>query len=210
MITKPKNKALQVSCLPNRREYSDHELVAGMIKKDTLVSSAFFDVYGEKINQLVWTLLRSEEDHNDTVHSALVAIMQNIKKLRDPSRLSGWISRITINTVRNEIRRRQLRRRFTIDIEQPEDWLEPVSMPPGDIVGRLNAVLKTMSPDSQIIFVLHYIEGYSTIEIADLQGRSESTVKRRRRRCKAEFLEQAASDMVLAGYIEDVDEKKRI
>ena len=43
------------------------------------------------------------------------------------------------------------------------------------------------------------------MEIAELQGRSHSTTKRKGRRAKAEFIKKAARDLVLASYVEGID-----
>lgn len=207
---KASNQSASVSSLRERREYADHELVTGMVNRDPHLVSAFFHVYGEKINQLVWKLLRSPSEHQDMVNATLVQILQSIKNLKEPHRLPQWVSKVTVNSVRSEIRKRQVRRKYFIDIEHPEQHLPPERAHPEDIDGRIFAILRTMKVDNQIVFALHYVEGYTYREIAELQGRSESTIRRQGKRCKAEFYKKAARDLVLASYIEKIDENESI
>lgn len=207
---KASNQSASVSSLRDRRTYTDHELVKGMINRDPHMVSAFFYAYGEKINQLVWKLLRSPSEHQDMVNATLVQIMQSIKSLKEPHRLPQWVSKVTVNSVRSEIRKRQVRRKFFVDIEEPEQYLLPTQAQPEDIEGRIFAILRTMKADNQIVFALHYVAGYTYIEIAQLQGCSESTIRRQGKRCKAEFYKKAARDLVLASYIEEIDENESI
>lgn len=166
--------------------------------------SAFFDTYSDKVNRLVWRLLGADAEHNDVVNTAFVHMLSAIKGLKDAQALSNWVSTITINTVRREIRNRRYRRLFFVTAEHPEEFPTPQVGPASDVSGRVFGILKTMKTDSQIVFVLRYLEGHTFDEIAQLKGCSLATAKRQGKKCKKEFLRKAEKDTVLAEYIEEL------
>lgn len=199
-----KRTSSQLVPLPLGHKYSSGDFVEGMRSRDARIMSAFFDTYQEKINGLVWRLLGADVDHNDVVNTVFLNILSSIWSLKDPQALSKWVSTITVNTVRREIRRRKYKRLFSVTTDSPEDYhTAKVSRITGDVKGRVYKILRTMKADSHIVFVLRYIDGRTFEEIAELRGCSLATAKRHGKKCHQEFLKKAQKDSLLAGYIEE-------
>lgn len=199
-------EASSVARLPSGRSFSDDELVEGLNCGNLQASAAFFDAYCDRVNRLVWRLLGADPEHDDVVNAAFAAIFSSIRTLKDPQALPCWVSTITINTVRREIRSRRYRRLLSFSTDTPGDYGEARERPPEDVVGRVFAVLETMTADNRIVFALRYLEGHTFEEIAVLRCCSLATAKRYGKKCRAEFMRKARRDLVLSGYIEEPDD----
>jgi RNA polymerase sigma-70 factor (ECF subfamily) len=193
-----------IATLPLKQRYSDFELVAGLKAADMTISAAFFDQYNDKINKLVWKLLGNDLEHNDIVNNIFLDIMTSIKTIRNPEALPKWVSSVTLNAVRRELRNRKYRRFFTpLNSTADEHDIQDTDHS-RDLYGRIFKVIRTMSADNHIIFALRFIEGYTFEEIADIKNCSLITAKRHAKKSREEFMKKAQTDLVLRSFVEDL------
>lgn len=185
-----------------RSQMSDVQIVQGLVEKEPRAAAALYDRYGNKVNRLVWRLLGADPEHDDVVHGIFVNILTSIEKLKKPESLSDWITGITINSVRREIRNRKYRRILHLVPEYPEGSGESLSGENQILTGRVFSILNKMNTDDHMIFVLRFIERYTLGEIASSCGYSLATAKRRALKSKSEFMKKAQRDPVLSSLIE--------
>ena len=188
-----------------RKHMSDPDIVAGLINGDEQAAAALFDKYNSKVNQLVWRLLGADSEHNDVVHAVFVHILTSVKNLKKPEALPDWITGISINTVRREIRNRKYRKILHLVSEYPEAGMEVVAEGAQVPVKRVFGILNDMKTDDHIVFVLRFIERNTLGEIAASCGYSLATAKRRVHKAKDEFIKRARKDAILSGLVKDVD-----
>ncbi|MCP4602013.1 MAG: sigma-70 family RNA polymerase sigma factor [Proteobacteria bacterium] len=203
MIERAEKLKAQVVRLTDRI-YGNEEIVHGLLNKDPHAAAALYDRFGNKVNRLVWRLLGGDSEHDDVVHIVFVNILSSIKKLKNPLSLEDWITGITVNTVRREIRSRKYRRIFVLSTEYPErvsDHCEPNRQ---ILVKRIFTVLDRMKTEDHIVFVLRFVEGNTIGEVATTGGYSLATAKRKIARVKKEFLKRAKKDPFLASFIEEM------
>jgi RNA polymerase sigma-70 factor, ECF subfamily len=157
------------------------EALVELLERDVRRGAAeIFDRFAPTVNRLVWRLLGADAEHDDLVQHVFCKIIMHAAKLRDPSRLAAWVQITTINTVYEELRRREIRRLFLRERVPPElhrDATQQVEA--RDLLLRTGAVLERISAKDRIVFVLHVVEGKPLEEIADLCGCSIRTTKRR-------------------------------
>jgi DNA-directed RNA polymerase specialized sigma24 family protein len=67
------------------------------------------------INKLLWALLGPDSERDDLAHEIFLRILLRADQLRDRSRLQPWAARLAVNAVKNEFRRRKLRRWLSLD-----------------------------------------------------------------------------------------------
>src|SRR5690606_5668481 len=67
------------------------------------------------VTRLIWSLAGADPERDDLVHDIFVRIFRARGRLRDPERLEAWAVRVTMNAVKNEFRRRKLRRWLALD-----------------------------------------------------------------------------------------------
>lgn len=120
--------------------------------------------------------------------------------------MRSFLIGIAIHVANSELRKRRAKRwlLLTDDGAPPEpetagtgDWHEPRAA-----VLRLYQILDRASDKLRTVFVLRYIEGLELSELATLLGCSLATVKRRVSDASSRVCLLAASDPLLAPYLE--------
>lgn len=167
---------------------SDAELAELLRSGSRDAAAAVYDRFAAMVNRWVWRLLGADQDHHDIVQQVFVRILIAGRRLRDADKLAGWVHAITVNTVHNELRRRQVRRFFWRN-SSPEplhgDFVREVEM--RDLLVHAKSVLEKLPPAERIAFMLHHVDRHSAAEIAELCGYSLSTAKRRLTRATRRF-----------------------
>jgi RNA polymerase sigma-70 factor, ECF subfamily len=161
-------------------ELSDAELVALLLRDGSAAAARLHDRYEPIVNRLVWRLLGADADHDDLVQQVFCKIVEHAAKLRDPSRLGAWVQKTTVNTVYEELRRREVRRLFLRDRTQAEfhpDLTRDSEI--RDLLLCAQALVGRLPAQDRIVFVLYFVEGHTLDEVASLCGFSLRTAKRR-------------------------------
>ena len=118
----------------------------------------------------------------DAVQEALIAIVGNLRSLREPAALHGWVRTIA---VREAVRVAHGARAIAVDPHELED----IALPDvSDTAVDVRQVLAGLTPDHRAVLVLRELEGFSEAEAAELLGVSLGTVKSRTARAKQAFL----------------------
>ena len=145
-------------------------------------------IFSAEVNRLVWRLLGADPDHSDVVQQVFFKVLSRWRTVREPERLGSWIQAIVVNTVFEELRRREFRRVLQ------QAW-QPVRLH-GDLVQEVEVrdflvttmtILSKLPAKERIVFMLRYVEGKTVPEIAELCSTSAGTVKRRLRRAGGRF-----------------------
>jgi len=144
--------------------------------------------FANTVNRLVWRLLGPDPDHDDLVQQVFFAMLTSIKQLRDPAKLEVWVRTVTVNAVRQELRRRTVRRLFWSEhkhIKRVGDLVEEVES--RDLLEQCVDVLEKIPTAQRLVFVLHFVEGHSLKDVAEMCGYSHITAKRRLKSANRRF-----------------------
>lgn len=172
----------------------DEMLVALMKGGHEGATTLFFDAYGTYVERLLLRVLGPDPELEDLLHDVFIKAIDGIPRLRDPSRLKAWLSRVTVFVARSTLRRRS-RNRWLVFVP-PED-LPSASAPSAtpealDLLERVFAILGALRPKHRVAFSLRYIEGMTLPEAADAAGVSLATFKRWLKSADSAFLLRAA------------------
>ena len=105
-------------------------------------------------------------DAEDVTQEVFLRLWQNSKHFRDEEHQKAWLIRVTINLCRNRTRTRG-RETLMEDVPQTAETSENGSV--------LEAVKRLPESERNAIY-LHYYEGYTAAEIADILGSRTNTV----------------------------------
>ena len=120
------------------------------------------------------------DDGPDAAQDTLVQVFRDLKTLRDPSRLRGWVRRIaTREAVRHA--RRASREKPTSVTAVDTGRIAP------DQVSDVRSVLEGLLPEQRAILVLRDVEGFSEQEAAEQLDVALGTAKSRLHRARAAF-----------------------
>ena len=133
-----------------------------------------------RLSRKARTMLPREADCEDAVQEALLRAWTRLETLRQEAYFETWLIRILINQCRAVQRRRPpARAELTDDIPMPPEEESPL----------LDALMN-LPKKLRIALELHYIEGYSVKESAQMLNLPEGTVKWRLSRGRAALKQQ--------------------
>jgi RNA polymerase sigma-70 factor (ECF subfamily) len=114
------------------------------------------------------------------LQEALWKIARKLPSLRDPRWVRAWSYRIAtreaIHRTHSEKRWSEAMRGDDLNLLAVEEPDEPFD---ADLIAQLPSRLDELSPASQIVLRMHYLEGLTHVEIAEALEVAEGTVKSR-------------------------------
>ena len=115
---------------------------------------------------------------DDAMQETFIAVLRNIRDLREPAAVRGWVRSIAV--------RESVRQARAGDVVA-----EPVDRPAPDIdltdAVDVRAALAELSPEHRAVLVLRDMDGLGEAEVAALLRIPEGTVKSRLHRARREF-----------------------
>ena len=171
----------------------DAALVESLRADHPNAAAALFDAYGQYVERLLVRVLGPDPEIDDLLHDVFVEALANIGQLRDPARLKGWLTRMTVFTARGLLRRRR-RQAWLVFLPADDVPPRPSAAPSPearDLLARVFAILRKLRPNHRIAFSLRYIEGMTLPEAAEASGVSLATFKRWLKASDQAFLARA-------------------
>lgn len=128
---------------------------------------------GEKsMYRVAKSILHQEQDCEDAVQSAILSAYAKLDTLREEQYFQTWLTRILINECYSVLRRR----RNTVAFE---DYMETEAANGHQEYTEIYLEIAKLEDTYRLPFVLHYVEGYSVRETADILQISEAAVRMR-------------------------------
>ncbi|MBF2076473.1 MAG: sigma-70 family RNA polymerase sigma factor [Synechococcales cyanobacterium C42_A2020_086] len=166
--------------------------------------------YHPHVEKVLYHLAPDWTDRADLSQEVWIRVYRNIKRLQEPAKFRGWLSRIATNLFYDELRKRKrtsapLSLDAPLNVEDGEmDW-EIASDDPGpaeqlatqEFYDQLRNAISDLPEVFRITIVLREIEGMAYEEIAEITGVSLGTVKSRIARARQRLQFQ------LQGYLEE-------
>ena len=169
----------------------------------------FWDIYDQyytRVRKFILALVKDEWVADDLIQETFLKIQNNLKNLKDPSKLSSWIFRIAYNLCQDHFRQlKRSRKEERIDQEGMEDFKEALIQKGPDIqkeleqrqMGECVQDQINLLPESlQTVLILFDIMEFSHQEIADILGITVKNVKVRLHRARnklKDILEEACT-----------------
>lgn len=127
------------------------------------------EAYSDLILRLSYTYLKSTHEAEDICQSVLIKLVVEGQTFESPEHERAWVVRATANACKDVLK--SGRRRTSVALDAAAGAAAPE--PPDSAV--LDEVMALPQKYREAIY-LHYYEGYSVREIAEMTGRSESAV----------------------------------
>lgn len=155
------------------------------------------------VDKVLYHLAPDWQDRSDLAQEVWIRVYRNIKRLQEPIKFRGWLSRIATNLFYDELRKRKrnaapLSLDAPLSVEDGEvDW-EIASDAPGPVeemtsrefYDQLKLAIADLPEVFRTTIVLREIEGMAYEEIAEITGVSLGTVKSRIARARLRLQEQ--------------------
>lgn len=144
--------------------------------------------YGALLYRTGIMILGNPQDVQDVLQEVMLKVLQKMPDFHDSEHEKAWLLRVTINLCKDMLRFRCRHQYVQIDeleIEAAEADTEERQL--------LEEIIK-LPARWRIVLLLHYVEGYSIKEIADMLAISENAVKKRMQRAKAGLRKKMQND----------------
>ncbi len=160
-----------------------NKLIKKDIKGDKEAFVKMIKPLEKKLYVIAKSRLKNEEDVKDIIQETIYMGYKNIKQLRDEEKFSGWIISILINNCNNFYN--QYDNKYHI----PYDESELNKSDENQYLKVDNKIdffifLELLDDIEKEIFILFYVEEYTTNKISDILNINENTIKTKLRRAR--------------------------
>lgn len=179
------------------------------LRPDKSAFSELIRRYQSYVDKVLYHLAPDWSDRADLAQEVWIRVYRNLKRLQEPVKFRGWLSRIATNLFYDELRKRK-RIDSPLSLDAPRslddgemDW-EIASDGPGpaddlatrEFYDQLREAIADLPEVFRTTIVLREIEGLAYEEIAEMTGVSLGTVKSRiaRARQRLQFQLQSYLD----------------
>lgn len=174
---------------------TDEILVYKTIRGDTGAYSLLVERYQHQIYDLVYRMVRSEEDARDIAQEIFIKAFRSVDKFRRESRFSTWLYRIATNHCLDFLRKNQRERNY-LTSEQAFQSGTPGEIPSGswsnpeqrllrqEKLDQLNKALQKLPESYRLPLLMQHYRRLSYQDIAEIMGIPAKTVASRIYRAK--------------------------
>lgn len=132
------------------------------------------------VTQIVFKMIPQGEDRKDIAQEVYIKAYRNLSGFKFQSKLSTWVGQITYNTCVNHLQKKKMWRLGYLEDQvgpepgdrEAEHWIEKREI--SDILKR---EIEGLSPMYRTLITLYHNEDQSYVEIAQITGLPEGTVK---------------------------------
>lgn len=126
-------------------------------------------------------LLGRDDEIDDLVQDVFLKAHKNLGRLQDPDAIKSWLGRITVNTAKNRLRTRRVKRFIGLDdyggyLEAVDHRLDPERRAQ---LAQLYRALDRLPVKLRMAWTLRQVQGEKLADVADLCDCSLATAKRR-------------------------------
>jgi len=169
---------------------SDEVLITLVHQGEHTAFRVLVERYQERIRNLIYSIFHEPGIVDDLSQEVFIKAYEALHQFRFQSSFYTWVYRIAVNKSRDELRKRKVRRWFSLQslMESADRELgAKIAAEPQDneLQELLGAALKSLPEKYRIAVVLKDVDGFSYEEIAEIMECEIGTVKSRLSRARA-------------------------
>ncbi len=193
---------------------TDEDLVKAALSGDTQSFAEIVRRYERLVFNIVYHYMGSRDEVEDQAQEVFLKVYRALPQYDTGRPLKAWISRITVNTCLDELRRRRGKKAmlFSQLSNEEEDRLdrfydrfeagEPLTEArAAEFFDLLQRLMSDLGDKDRMAFLLREIEGQSYAEIAAALDTSEVAVRIRVSRSRGKLLKALESHLAAAGSL---------
>ena len=157
-------------------EKNDQKLIRECMDGIRASQELLYKKYCRKMAGVCFRYATNKEEAEDFLQDAFIRVFRNLHQYKATGSLEGWIRRIVINTVLDNMRKKSLMFKV-VDLEEAERELQPDHFLQEISREELVGLIQELTPGCRAVFNLYAIEGYTHKEIATMLGIRTGTSK---------------------------------
>ncbi len=171
----------------NMSDISDDRLIIATLAGDDEAFARLVSRYKRRVFSLAARFARDSDELDDICQDVFIKAYENLKAFRRDAPFEHWLTRITVRTCYDLLRRvRRERSHVPLDALQFElkDQSHEARQAAQQAHELISWGLSKLKPDERLVITLQELEEKPVREIAELTGWSESNVKVRAHRAR--------------------------
>ncbi len=162
---------------------SDAELIERLRAHDLEALGSLFDRYYAQVFRTAAAITRDSDAADDIAQDAFLRLHRYVARIDTQLPLAAWLYRVTVNLSYTYINRKQ-KRRISLEglVEQlrsPQSSAPDHAAEQSETHQRIRQAISVLPFNQRVVVVLHYLNGLSLEEIADILNCPLGTVKSR-------------------------------
>jgi len=170
---------------------ADTQMVLAVREGDTTAYRGLVEKYQTRVYQMVYGMVRNQEDARDLTQDAFVKAYDNLHRFRLESSFYTWIYRIASNVAIDFLRKQKRRGTTEFDeqiasrdadggmVEQHHQDSPSKTLERKRLYSRIMDAMEQLPEDQRQVILLRELEGLSYKEIAEVMEIPEGTVMSR-------------------------------
>jgi len=158
--------------------------------------------YRGMIMAVAYVRLGDRDEAEDLAQEILARVWVKLATLQEPCAFPGWLKTICIRTAQN---RRQRRPPTPVSLDEMRENRLLAASEGDPLTGLLvgeqrrqwQQALAALPPENRLVIVLHVVEGFTCVELAELLGVPLTTVEGRVHRAKGQLKRLLRDDILL-------------
>ena len=156
----------------------EKELIKSVQSGNVRAFSALVDSHKNMVYSLVFKMVKSAEDAEEIAQDSFVKAFKAIKQFKGEPKFSTWLYRIAYFTAINHLRKNKM---LTSEIDMStfkgddKDALEDLNA--YDQKEYIQKAMNYLKPIEQTLITMFYLEEFSTKQIVEITGLSNSNIK---------------------------------
>lgn len=122
------------------------------------------------VYQICMMLMKNRPDAEDAAQNVFRKVMEDPKPFRDPEHEKAWFIVTARNECKNQLKHWWRTKRVGEEALEHLTWERPED-------GELWEYILSLPEKYRMVLYLHYYQGYSTLETAEILGKNPSTVR---------------------------------
>ena len=161
----------------------DQQLVRAALFGETAAFGAIVEKYWNMVVALALSKVPDGAEAEDIAQESFLKAYSQLSSLKDPSRLAGWLSKITMQQCSNSLRRTVRSKKALGCRATPVkelDYLPAMSANPGLTKNQVHFVRQTVRrlPEKfQTLIIMRFVAELSTVQIAEQLGKRPGTIR---------------------------------
>lgn len=168
---------------------TDERLIEATLSGDDEAFTELVRRHKRKVFKIVARFVKSDFELDDICQEVFIKMYQNLNKYRGDAPFEYWLSKIAVNACYDNLRK-QRREGYNVPLEDVVSSIrDPASeeIPGNEAWEILKHAFAKLRPEEQLVITLLNLEEKSVFEVAALTGWSESKVKVRAFRARAQL-----------------------
>jgi RNA polymerase sigma-70 factor (ECF subfamily) len=161
----------------------DWQLVRAALNGETSAFGAIVERYWNMVIALALSKITDAAEAEDVAQESFLKAYSQLGNLRDPSRLAGWLSKITIQQCSNSLRKTFRGKRAFGCRATPIEALDEqpaISANPGLTQNQVHFVRQTVRqlPEKfRTLIIMRFVADLSAVQIAEQLGKRPGTIR---------------------------------